>query len=208
MLRPFAIRTHPLCIVSGVDAVHESPTPSRPDLVLRFVNTRADGAGNTEVFGTAMGFADWAVEQDLLTTDTVVTDSDAAAARELRDALVTVFLAHAGDPAVDDARIADAERYLRQAGTRYPLTTVIATESAQLAAGSTGVPGALGAILAAVTEVARSGDWTRIKACCNPPCHFGFVDRTRNRAARFCSPGCGSQVSMRAYRQRQKLSGS
>ncbi|WP_231496500.1 CGNR zinc finger domain-containing protein [Rhodococcus sp. UNC363MFTsu5.1] len=194
-----------------MDAVHGSPTRSRPDaadVVLRFVNTRADGAGNIEVFSTAGGFADWAVEQDLLTTATVVTDSDAAAARELRDAFVTVFLAHAGDPAVDGVRIGDAERYLRQAGARYPLTTVITAGSARLGAGSTGVPGALGTILAAVTEVAQSGDWTRIKACCNPPCHFGFVDRTRNRAARYCSPGCGSQVSMRAYRQRQKRAGS
>ncbi|MFE3700405.1 CGNR zinc finger domain-containing protein [Nocardia tengchongensis] len=48
----------------------------------------------------------------------------------------------------------------------------------------------------------------RIKACCNPPCHFGFIDRTRNRAARYCSPGCGSQVSMRALRQRRKQADS
>ncbi|MGK8556129.1 CGNR zinc finger domain-containing protein [Nocardia gipuzkoensis] len=194
-----------------MDTANESPKRSRPDaaeIVLQFVNTRADGAGNIEVFGTATGFADWAVEQDLLTTESVVTDSDAAAARELRDALVTVFLAHAGDPAVDAAQIADAEKYLRQAGARYPLTTVVTMENAQLIAGATGVPGALGTILAAVTEAAHSGDWMRIKACCNPPCHFGFVDRTRNRAARYCSPGCGSQVSMRAYRQRQKQAAS
>lgn len=194
-----------------MDTANESPKRSRPDateIVLQFVNTRADGAGHIEIFGTAAGFADWAVERDLLTTESVVTDSDAAAARELRDALVTVFLAHAGDPAVGDAQIADAEKYLRQAGARYPLTTVVTMRNAQLIAGATGVPGALGAILAAVTEAAHSGDWMRIKACCNPPCHFGFVDRTRNRAARYCSPGCGSQVSMRAYRQRQKQAAS
>ncbi|APB00361.1 CGNR zinc finger domain-containing protein [Nocardia seriolae] len=178
------------------------------DLVLRFVNTRADGAGRVENFGTAAGFADWAIERDLLDAATVVTDSDAAAARELRDALVTTLLTHAGDPDIDDAQVVEAERYLRQAGVRYPLTTVVTARTAQLLAGSTGVPGVLGSVLAAVTETAQRGDWMRIKACCNPPCHFGFIDRTRNRAARYCSPGCGSQVSMRALRQRRKQADS
>ncbi|UFS96100.1 CGNR zinc finger domain-containing protein [Nocardia huaxiensis] len=173
-------------------------------LVLSFVNTRADGAGGVEIFGAAAGFAEWAIERGLLDAATVVTDSDAAAARELRDALVTTLLTHAGDPDIDAAQLAEAERYLRQAGVRYPLTTVVTAQDAQLFAGSSGVPGVLGSVLAAVTETAQRGDWTRIKACCNPPCHFGFIDRTRNRAARFCSPGCGSQVSMRALRQRRK----
>ncbi|SFM31572.1 CGNR zinc finger domain-containing protein [Nocardia asteroides] len=177
-------------------------------LLLHFVNTRADGAGRIEVFGTASGFADWAIEQGLLDPGIVVTDSDAAAARELRDALVTVLLTHSGDPDIGDVQVAAAERYLLQAGIRYPLTTVVTAETAQLRTGSTGVPGALGAVLAAVTEVAQSGDWIRVKACCNPPCHFGFLDRTRNRAARYCSPGCGSQVSMRALRLRRKLADS
>lgn len=61
-----------------------------------------------------------------------------------------------------------------------------------------------GTVLAAATEVAQHGDWARIKACCNSPCHFGFFGRTRNRAARYCSPGCGSQASMRAYRRRKR----
>lgn len=66
------------------------------------------------------------------------------------------------------------------------------------------MPGLFGSVLAAATEVAQQGDWVRIKACCNPPCHFGFTDRTRNRTARYCSPGCASQSSMRAYRLRKK----
>ncbi|WP_245568786.1 CGNR zinc finger domain-containing protein [Nocardia concava] len=182
--------------------------PQRNDdataLVLSFVNTRADGTGRVEIFGTAAGFADWAIGEGLLDATTVVTDSDAVAARELREALVTTLLTHASDPEISEPQIAEAERYLRQAGVRYPLTTAITARTAQLFAGSTGVPGVLGTVLAAVTETAQRGDWPRIKACCNPPCHFGFIDRTRNRAARFCSPGCGSQVSMRALRQRRK----
>ncbi|WP_245673607.1 CGNR zinc finger domain-containing protein [Nocardia lijiangensis] len=193
-----------------MEATREAPkwSDDAAALVLQFVNTRADGAGRVEVFDTASGFADWAIEQGLLAATIVVTDSDAVAARELRDALVTMLLTHAGDSDIGDALVAEAERYLLQAGVRYPLATVVTAKTAQLLAGSSGVPGALSAVLAAVTETAQRGDWMRIKACCNPPCHFGFIDRTRNRTARYCSPGCGSQVSMRALRQRRKQAGS
>jgi predicted RNA-binding Zn ribbon-like protein len=178
------------------------------ELILRFVNTRADGAGRSEGFGTAAAFAAWAAETGLLPADAVVTESDAAAARELREALVTLLLTHAADGTLDAAQVADAERYLLQAGVRYPLRTVVTATGARLVAESAGVPRVLGTVLAAATEVAQHGDWGRIKACCNPPCHFGFLDRTRNRAARYCSPGCGSQVSMRAMRERRRASPS
>jgi hypothetical protein len=51
-----------------------------------------------------------------------------------------------------------------------------------------GVPAALGTVLAATVELAQSGEW----------------DRTRNSSAGFCSPSCRSQASMRAYRARRK----
>jgi predicted RNA-binding Zn ribbon-like protein len=192
---------------SAVAEEHESPQRSRPDaaeMVLLFVNTRADAGGRVELFGTGADFAAWACEHELLTADSIVTDSDAAAARELRDALVTVMLAHAGDLALDGNQISLAETYLRQVGTRYPLCTILTTQGAQLTATSPGAPGVLGTVLAAATEVAQCDDWLRIKACCNPPCHNGFRDRTRNRAGRYCNPGCGSQASMRAFRERQR----
>lgn len=174
------------------------------DMVLRFVNTRADNWGRPEVFGTSAGFVGWAAEQDLLTPDAVVTESDAVAARTFRNALVTVLRAHAHDQAVGVAQVDDAETYLLQAGARYPLRSVVTAQGARLIAESKGVPGIFGTVLAAVTEVAQHNDWARIKACCNPPCRLGFIDRTRNRTARFCNRRCGSQVSMRALRHRRK----
>ncbi|MET8999444.1 CGNR zinc finger domain-containing protein [Amycolatopsis sp. NPDC004169] len=171
------------------------------EAVLRFVNTHADGGGRPELFGTAAGFADWAAGYELLPPEVVVTESDAVAARELRDALVTVLLAHAGDPAPG---LPEAEKYLEQAGARYPLIAVIGHEGARLRPAAGGVPGVLAGVLGAVAEAAQGDVWGRLKACCNPPCHFGFFDRTRNRSGRFCSPGCSSQVSMRAMRKRRK----
>jgi predicted RNA-binding Zn ribbon-like protein len=191
-------------MAGSADAYGAERVPPAAETVLRFVNTRADGAGRPERFGDAEGFAEWASERGPLSSDVLISDSDAASARELRDAIVVLLLAHADDTDVTAAQIAAAERFLRGASARYPLLTIVTRTGVELVAEDAGAVGLLASVLAAVTELAQRGDWAGIKACCNPPCHFGFVDRTRNRSARFCSTGCGSQVSMRAYRARRR----
>ncbi|MEU7510199.1 CGNR zinc finger domain-containing protein [Streptomyces lavendulae] len=174
------------------------------ETVLAFVNTRADGAGRRELFGDGHSFAAWLAEHDEFGGETVATDADAAAARELRDALVTLLLAHSGGEESLGEPLQHAEQHLRRAGALYPLATVVTARGVELASPQAGVPGVFGTVLAAVTTFAQTRDWGRIKACRNPPCHFGFFDRTRNGAGLYCSTGCGSQVSMRNYRQRQR----
>ncbi|MCF2527015.1 CGNR zinc finger domain-containing protein [Yinghuangia soli] len=174
------------------------------ETVLAFVNTREDGSGRQELFADGDSFAAWLAEYDAFGGETVATDADAAAARELRDALVTVLLAHAGDEESLGEPLQRAERHLRRAGSLYPLATVITAGGVELASPQAGVERAFGTVLAAVTTFAQSSDWGRIKACRNPPCHFGFFDRTRNGGGLYCSPGCGSQVSMRNFRRRQR----
>ncbi|WP_331738477.1 CGNR zinc finger domain-containing protein [Streptomyces sp. NBC_01276] len=174
------------------------------ETVLAFVNTRADGGGRRELFGDGHSFAAWLAEHDEFGGETVATDADAAAARELRDALVTLLLAHSGEEESLGEPLQHAEQHLRRAGALYPLATVVTARGVELASPQAGVPGVFGTVLAAVTTFAQTGDWGRIKACRNPPCHFGFFDRTRNGAGLYCSTGCGSQVSMRNYRQRQR----
>ncbi|MFI9331349.1 CGNR zinc finger domain-containing protein [Kitasatospora sp. NPDC052868] len=186
------------------------------ETVLAFVNTRADGGGRQELFGDGRSFAAWLAEHGEFSGvdgvggvggETVATDADAAAARELRDALVTLLLAHSGDEASLGEPLRHAEQHLRRAGALYPLATVVTAGGVELASPQTGVPSVFGTVLAAVTTFAQTGDWARIKACRNPPCHFGFFDRTRNGAGLYCSTGCGSQVSMRNYRRRQRREG-
>ncbi|MER7538325.1 CGNR zinc finger domain-containing protein [Streptomyces sp. NPDC097704] len=174
------------------------------ETVLAFVNTRADGGGRRELFGDGHSFATWLAEHDEFGGDTVATDADAAAARELRDALVTLLLAHSGDEESLGEPLQHAEQHLRRAGALYPLATVVTAGGVELASPQAGVARVFGTVLAAVTTFAQTGDWGRIKACRNPPCHFGFFDRTRNGAGLYCSTGCGSQVSMRNYRRRQR----
>ncbi|MFJ5711592.1 CGNR zinc finger domain-containing protein [Streptomyces sp. NPDC093105] len=192
-----------------------SPRPSprtvtpTVETVLAFVNTRADGSGRRELFADGDSFAAWLAEHDAFGPggETVVTDADAAVARELRDALVTVLLAHSGDEESLGEPLLRAERHLRRVGALYPLATVVTAGGVELASPQTGVPRVFGTVLAAVTTFAQTGDWGRVKACRNPPCHFGFLDRTRNGAGLYCSTGCGSQVSMRKHRRRQRRDG-
>ncbi|WP_234439447.1 MULTISPECIES: CGNR zinc finger domain-containing protein [Streptomyces] len=194
----------------AVAAASESPEPSprtvppTVETVLAFVNTRADGSGRQELFGSGDSFAVWLAGRDEFGGDTVVTDADAAVARELRDALVTVLLAHSGDQESLGEPLLRAERHLRRVGSLYPLATVVTADGVELTSPQAGVPHVFGTVLAAVTTFAQSNDWGRVKACRNPPCHFGFLDRTRNGAGLYCSTGCGSQVSMRKHRQRQR----
>ncbi|MEU9298519.1 CGNR zinc finger domain-containing protein [Streptomyces sp. NPDC012693] len=174
------------------------------ETVLAFVNTRADGAGRRELFKDGDSFAAWLAEHDEFGGETMATDADAAAARELRDALVTLLLAHSGDEECLGQSLQHAEQHLRRAGALYPLATVVTAGGVELASPQAGVPRVFGTVLAAVTASAQTGNWGRVKACRNPPCHFGFFDRTRNGAGLYCSTSCGSQVSMRSYRRRQR----
>ncbi|GHE46015.1 zf-CGNR multi-domain protein [Streptomyces vinaceus] len=174
------------------------------ETVLAFVNTRANGGGEQELFVDGHSFAAWLAGRDDFGGEIVATDADAAAARELRDALVTLLLAHSGDEESVGEPLHHAEEHLRRAGALYPMATVVTARGVELTSPQAGVPRVFGTVLAAVTTVAQTGDWGRVKACRNPPCHFGFFDRTRNGGGLYCSTGCGSQVSMRNYRQRRR----
>jgi predicted RNA-binding Zn ribbon-like protein len=131
-----------------------------------------------------------------------VDEVDVVAARDLRAALLTLLRAHSGCAADDE--VAGAQGYLERIAARYPLVPRISAEGCTLAPAQTGVLGVFGAVLAAVTNLAYQGGWPRVKVCKNIGCHAAFFDKTRNSSGLYCSPACSSQVSMRAYRSRQR----
>jgi predicted RNA-binding Zn ribbon-like protein len=179
--------------------------PPAVDAVLQFVNTHTSGPRQMkECFENAEAMHAWLLENALGTPATQVTEADAAGARELRDALITVLLAHSGDKDITPETLAGAEGYLREITSRYPLVTVVTAAGASLSTAQSGVPGLFGNVLAGITELAQAGVWHRMRACRNQPCHFCFFDRTRNSSAGYCGTRCGSQAAMRAYRQRKK----
>jgi predicted RNA-binding Zn ribbon-like protein len=175
--------------------------------VLGFVNTRFDGkGGRVERFGGVTDFTAWARSRGLSAGERV-TESDVVAARELRSALVTVLLAHADHPEITAGRLAEAERFLDQAGRRYPMRVTLSARGSVVSADGRGAAGVLGAVLAAADDLARRDLWGRLKGCCSPPCQHGFADRTKNGGQRFCGPTCASRAAMRAMRSRRRDAG-
>jgi predicted RNA-binding Zn ribbon-like protein len=171
------------------------------DLLLGLVNTRPAVDGRPELLGDRSALARWLTISGLGDEETLVTDADAAAARELREAFVTIFRAHVGCPDGATA-LPDAEAYLRQVAERYPLTSRISAGGCTLVPAQTGVLGAFGSVLAAVADLASRGAWLRLKMCKNDSCYAGFFDKTRNSSGLYCSTACGTQMSQRAYRSR------
>ncbi|MFJ1767832.1 CGNR zinc finger domain-containing protein [Amycolatopsis sp. NPDC088138] len=183
--------------------MEETTGKAAVDLLLGFVNTRPAGNGDPERLGGAPDLAKWIRAAGLGDDDLRVTDADAAVARELRAALVTLLLSHV-DVEEHEGAVAGAEEYLRRTAELYPLVAVVTERGCELAPSQRGVPGVFGALFAALSQATASGAWPRMKMCRNLPCHVGFLDKTRNSGGLYCSSACSSQVSMRSYRQRRK----
>jgi predicted RNA-binding Zn ribbon-like protein len=172
--------------------------------VLSFVNTRYEDKGRyLERFGDAADFGAWARERELIGDETV-SESEVAAARELRAALLTMMLAHADHPDVTDLQLQDSERYLAHAGGLYPVRVMLSATGSTVAGQNQGAAGVFGTVLAAANEIVQHDAWWRMKACCSRPCRHGFVDRTKNGAQRFCDSRCASRAAMRAMRERRR----
>lgn len=184
------------------EITHHSPTtpPDAVGLLLEFVNTHA--GGREEHFADARGLQEWLAAHGF--ADDAVTDTDAGNARDLRDALQTLLLAHCGDTDASPEAVRNAERHLHRIAVRHPLVCLVGADGVSLQATQTGVDGAFASLLAGVDELARTGAWTRMKACGNRPCREGFFDRTRNGSALYHASGCASMVAMRAYRERRR----
>jgi predicted RNA-binding Zn ribbon-like protein len=184
--------------------VDTTSTLSSLELVLAFANTHADAGDRVERFTDTAGLTSWLGEVAWSGAEPArtVTDSDVVEARELRDAMVTVLLSHSS--AASDPAVRSAEAILERAGDKCPVAVRLSGAEARLGPGCSGVAGAFAGVLAAATELALSGQWARIKACRNEPCHFAFFDRSKNTSAGYCSTQCSSQASMRAYRARKK----
>jgi predicted RNA-binding Zn ribbon-like protein len=178
--------------------------PPAATLVLSLVNSRAAG-DYPERLADGPGLHEWIRQNSPVPAPALVTDADAAAARELRAALHTLLLAHAGQD--DPEGVAAAEEHLHRFGRSHPLSVVVTAADVHFTPNQDGVAGQFAAVLAALGDLARQGTWARVKACRNPPCQFAFYDRTRNLSGRYCNPRtCGAQTATRSYRARKDQS--
>ncbi|MEU3980485.1 CGNR zinc finger domain-containing protein [Streptomyces sp. NPDC026672] len=172
------------------------------DLLLGFVNTGPLGGRADRLTGPE-DLSAWLSLNGLVDAGSTVTGADALAARELRDALVTVFRAHSGCEDGETA-LPEAEEYLRQIARRYPLAPHLSAEGCRLVPAQDGVLGGFGSLFAAAADLAARGGWARLKMCKEPSCYTGFFDKTRNSSGLYCSTACSTRMAARAYRSRAK----
>lgn len=128
-----------------------------------------------------------------------------ARARELRESLRAVLLAHAGHP--PHREVTPLGELLASA----PLLVTIdghdgsgrLTPAGLTPAGPVpdGAARLLSRTAAAVAEALVAGTWTRLKACEAATCHWAYYDRSPAGRRRWCSMQvCGARAKMRRYR--------
>ncbi|MFJ2831652.1 CGNR zinc finger domain-containing protein [Streptomyces sp. NPDC087263] len=152
-------------------------------LVEALVNT-VDLESGTDKLDTAEGRAHFGI-----------ADHELAAARELRESLRAVCLAHAGHP--PHRAVTPLDELL---ATAPLLVTVSAADGS--AALSPAHPTPLASrVAAAIAEALVEGTWPRLKACEAPTCHWAYYDRSPAGRGRWCSMSvCGARAKMRRYR--------
>lgn len=169
-------------------------------LVQDFVNTRDIEAGSDDIAG-ATALRSWLGSRALLSPDVAVTPADAARAATFREALRVLLFAHHGEP-LDRTAL----RMLNQAATEAHLSPRFTADGGyRLEPDASGISGALGRIVAAVSEAMDAGTWSRLKACRNDACQWAFYDSSRNRSGSWCTMAvCGNRMKGRAYRRRHR----
>lgn len=172
------------------------------DLLVGFVNTRVHGKQAEEQLGDGAAVAEW-FQSAGVGEPTHATDADAATARELRAALLSILRAHVG---CDEgaAQVPEAEAHLRRAASRFPVTAVVTAQGCELQPAGVGIDRSFGYLLSAVADLASRGAWPRMKVCKNDSCYTAFFDKTRNSSGLYCSTTCSGQMATRAYRERKK----
>ena len=181
--------------------------PGRLELVRAFVNTR-DLDSATDELGDVKGLVRWLVRNGLLEDEeaTRSTNADRARAVAVREALRALLLANNDDRPADAAAVA----LLDEAAVRARVGLRLGADArGHLEAQAPGVDGALGRLLLIAYEAMEHGEWSRLKACRNDTCQWGFYDHSKNRSRTWCSMEvCGSQVKSRAYRARKRADGA
>jgi predicted RNA-binding Zn ribbon-like protein len=170
--------------------------PDRIEVVRDFVNTY-ELELDEDALATSDALSQWLGAHGLGAPK--VAPADLRRAVELREALRSVLMHHAGDEL--DPR---ATRVLDAAAERARLSVCFDEDgSVRLEPRAKGVDGALGRLLALVAEAERAGTWGRLKVCASETCRWAFYDASRNRSGTWCDMKvCGNRHKVRSYRER------
>jgi predicted RNA-binding Zn ribbon-like protein len=171
---------------------------TKTDLLLDFVNTR-DLRPVSDTFDAPAGLAAWLAERSLLPPGARVAAADLVFARDVREAIRQLLLAH-NDCAVEEvAPLA----VLDAAAKRVRLAVRFGNGSARIEPTAPGVAGAVGRILGCVADAMADGTWDRLKACRADDCQWAYLDSAKNQSRAWCSmSSCGNRAKAHAYRER------
>ncbi|MFF6995527.1 CGNR zinc finger domain-containing protein [Streptomyces sp. NPDC008313] len=160
-----------------------APAPDGLALVEALVNT-VDLATGADTLDTAEGRAAFGLREE-----------EVPEARELRESLRAVCLAHAGHP---------PHRAVTPLGAllaRAPLLVAVDESDGSAALAPVDAAPLPSRVAAAVAEALTAGTWLRLKACELPTCHWAYYDRSPAGRGRWCSMAvCGARAKMRRYR--------
>ena len=161
--------------------------PGRLELLQRFINSHNhDFPPDWDRLGTTPKAQAWLRAKGLIGEGDRVSDADAAALRELREALRGLLVG-------------------RPASLPSPALRVVVDADGRTAleAHAGGADGAAATLLAILHEAQLTGAWGRMKACRS--CEYAFFDRSKNRSAAWCAMSiCGNRTKNRAYYRRHR----
>jgi predicted RNA-binding Zn ribbon-like protein len=185
-------------IAASVQPGGRAPATGSLRLVQDFVNT-VDREHGPDVLDDPGALRAW-LDRRGLAPGAAIGTSEAETARAVREALRALLLVNNGEPETPGAR-----ETLDAAAQRGGLRASFRADPPVLAPAADGLPGALGAIVAAAFAAMLDGSWTRLKACPRDVCGWAFYDRSTNASATWCSMRvCGGRVKAGAYYRRRR----
>ena len=169
-------------------------------LIQDFVNTlHKDPVGDEEDLSSPAALASWLAANGLASPKVRTTAAELRQAKELREALRVLLLAH-NEVEVDEA---SAEAVLDRVARKARVELRFEGDGPELVPVAAGVAGALGRIVAAVHGAVADGSWQRLKACRASDCEWAFIDNAKNQSRAWCSMrSCGNREKARAFRRR------
>ncbi|MEV7405978.1 CGNR zinc finger domain-containing protein [Streptomyces sp. NPDC091267] len=169
------------------------------------MNERESAPGGLALIEILVNTLDVETGADTLTTvegraELGITEPDVPAARDLREALRAVCLAHAGHCLPDDGSVSLLDRLLADA----PLRVAVDAAGAAVLRPAGDHAGLTARVALAIATASADGTWARLKACEAADCQEAYYDRSPAGRRRWCSMSvCGARAKMRAYRARR-----
>ena len=172
--------------------------PGDLELVRAFVNT-TDLQDGPELLGSPGDLSAWLEDRGLLDSGASASAPDFRRAIEVRESLRALMVANAGAPLDPQAGpTLDAAARRAKLALRFDHGG-----AASVTAGTGGVDGALGRLLAVASASMADGTWTRLKACRRESCRWAFFDHTKNHSGAWCDMAtCGNREKAESYRRR------